>query len=99
MLKKNNFIQNCFINIKTYRKNIKKTKLVFNLFKKDLENNQIPFLESYQKNYKLDFSPKTIKKYSKYKNIIVIGMGGSTLGTKCIYNFLKKKIKKKCVFL
>jgi len=39
-----------------------------------------------------------IKKFSNYKNIIIIGMGGSILGTKSIYSFLNKKIKKKVFF-
>ena len=41
-------------------------------------------------------------KYSnlrKYKTIIIIGMGGSILGTKAIHSFLKYKIKKKLIFL
>ena len=64
----------------------------------DLKNEKIPLLESYNKNYKFDFSENLIKKFSKYKNIIIIGMGGSILGTKSIYSFLKKKIKKKVFF-
>jgi len=39
-----------------------------------------------------------LNKYSKYKNIIIIGMGGSILGTKSIYSFLKQKIKKEVFF-
>jgi len=41
-------------------------------------------------------------KYSnlrKYKTIVIIGMGGSILGTKAIYSFLKHKIRKKFIFL
>ena len=41
-------------------------------------------------------------KYSnlkKFKTIVIIGMGGSILGTKAIYSFLKHKIKKKLIFL
>ena len=40
----------------------------------------------------------TVRKFSKYKNIVIIGMGGSILGTKSIYSFLGKKIKKKVFF-
>ena len=98
MIKKNNFFKNFFINSKNYNQNIKKTKNVFNAFKKDFNNSEIPFLDSYTKDYKLDFSNKTLKKYSKYKNIIIIGIGGSVLGTKCIYSFFKSKIKKNFFF-
>ena len=38
-------------------------------------------------------------KFKKYKTIVIIGMGGSILGAKAIYSFLKHKIKKKLIFL
>ena len=98
MLKKDNFFKSYFINLSKYNKNLKKTKKIFNSFLVDLKNNQIPLLESYEKNYAFDFSTTIVKKFSKYKNIIVIGMGGSILGTKSIYTFLKKKIKKNVFF-
>jgi len=98
MLKKDNFFKHYFIKSIEYKKNIKKTKKAFNAFLLDLRNNQIPLLSSYEKNYKFDFSKATVRKFSQYKNIIVIGMGGSILGTKSIYSFLGKKIKKKVFF-
>ena len=98
MLIKNNFFKGYFGNTKTYYKNLKKTKKVFSNFLLDLRNNQIPLLDSYEKDYEFDFSKKTVRKFSKYKNIIIIGMGGSILGTKSIYSFLGKKIKKKVFF-
>ena len=98
MLKKDNFFKNYFINLSKYNKNLKKTKKVFSSFIVDLKNNQIPLLKSYEKNYEFDFSATTVKKFSKYRNIVVIGMGGSILGTKSIYSFLKKKIKKEVFF-
>ena len=91
MLRKDNFFKNYFINLGKYKTNIKKTKKVFNFFLEDLKNEQIPLLESYDKNYKFDFTNETVKKFSKYKNVVIIGMGGSILGTKSIYSFLKKK--------
>ena len=98
MLKKDSFFESSFINLSKYNKNLKKTKKIFSSFLVDLKNNQIPLLESYEKNYEFDFSSATVKKFSKYQNIVVIGMGGSILGTKSIYSFLKKKIKKKVFF-
>ena len=98
MLKEDNFFKNYFTNSSKYNKNLKKTKKFFNSFLVDLKNNQIPLLESYEKNYEFNFSKMTIKKFSKYKNIVVFGMGGSILGTKSIYSFLKEKIKKKVFF-
>jgi len=98
MLKKNNFFKNYFNNSFTYNKNLKKTKKIFKSFLIDLKNNEIPLLKSFEKDYEFDFSNATVKKYSKYKNIVVIGMGGSILGTKSIFSFLKKRIKKKVFF-
>ena len=98
MLKKDNFFRNYFIHSHKYKNNLKKTKKVFSSFLVDLKNNQIPLLKSYEKNYEFDFSATTVKKFSKYRNIVVIGMGGSILGTKSIYSFLKKRIKKEVFF-
>jgi len=98
MLKKDNFFKSYFVNSSKYNRNIKKTKKVFDSFLKDLKNYKIPLLKSYEKDYKFDFSKSVVKKFSKYKNIIVIGMGGSILGTKSIYSFLKKRIKKEVFF-
>jgi len=98
MLKKDNFFKNYFISSSKYNKNLKKTKKIFNSFLIDLKNNQIPLLDSYEKNYEFDFSMATVRKFSKYKNIVIIGMGGSILGTKSIYSFFKKKVKKEVFF-
>ena len=94
MIKKDNF----FINSRVINQNIIKTKKIFNSFKEEFNSGKISFLESCTKDYKFEFSSRVIKKYSKYKNIIIIGMGGSILGTKSIYSFLKQKIKKEVFF-
>ncbi len=70
-----------------------KKKLLL-LFK---EKNYI--LDSIKKNYKDSFSKKIINKYKKYSTFKVIGMGGSTLGTQTIYEFLKDMVKKDFVFI
>ena len=98
MLNKNNFFYDSSYNLKKFKKNFIKTKKIFQTFKEDLENFEIPLLQSYEKDYIYDFSKSTVKKFSKYKNIIIIGMGGSALGAKSIYSFFKKKIKKKVFF-
>ena len=99
MLNKNNFFNNFFLHSKKFNKNLERTKKIYRSFTSDLKNLEIPLLNSYEKDYTFDFSPSTIKKFSKYNNIVVIGMGGSILGTKSIYFFFKKKIKKKYFFL
>ena len=82
-----------FKNFKSVFKNplVKKNlKIILN------ENNQV--LSSLGNLYKDSYKKKEISKYKKYLNYRVIGMGGSSLGTKAIYDFLKKKIKKKFIF-
>ena len=98
MLNKNNFFKNFSISSKKFNQNIKKTKKIFKTLKQELDDFKIEPLQSYEKDYNLDFNEDMVKKFSNYKNIIIIGMGGSILGTKSIYSFLKKKIKKKSFF-
>ena len=98
MLGKNIFFNNFFFKSKRFNKNLKKTHKIFNSFLLDLKNFKIPLLECYEKDYTFDFLPTTVNKFSKFKNIVIIGMGGSILGTKSIYSFLKKKVKKEVFF-
>ena len=78
-----------FLNFKK-KINIKKTKQNLNLILS--EKNQV--IQSLSKDYKNSFKKKIINKHKKNLNFRVIGMGGSTLGSQTIYNFLEKKIKK-----
>ena len=55
-------------------------------------------LNSLSQNYKNNFTKKLLHKYKKKIDYRVIGMGGSSLGTQTIYDFLKHKIKKNFVF-
>tara|TARA_A100001011_G_C14321173_1_gene850705 strand:+ start:3184 stop:4311 length:1128 start_codon:yes stop_codon:yes gene_type:complete len=48
---------------------------------------------------KYNFNFKKVKYFKKFETVILIGMGGSILGTKAIYSFLEHKIKKKFIFL
>ena len=78
--------------------NFLKTKKKFIELKKNYEKKKIPMLSSFEKNYKLGYSKKIVKVLRKNKNIIVVGMGGSILGAKALYSFLKRKIKKNFFF-
>jgi len=69
-----------------------------NIKKKIFENYNYLY-KSFLPEKKNNFDFKKIKKYKKYKNIVIIGMGGSILGSKAIYSFLKYKIKKNFIFL
>ena len=79
----------------------KKKKLNKNLKKKlkTLLNEENFVIKSLKKEYKNNFNKKTISKFKNFINYRVIGMGGSSLGTQAIYDFLEHKIKKKFEFL
>ena len=78
--------------VKSKASNIRgKLKLLLN------EKNEV--IRSLGKNYKNNYIKKKLKKYKKFSNFRVIGMGGSTLGTQAIYNFLQEKIKKNFIFV
>ncbi len=48
--------------------------------------------------FNFNFKINNLKKFKKFKNIAILGMGGSILGTNAIHDFLKYKIKKKVTF-
>ena len=71
----------------------KKKKIFKNLRKICSENNEI--LHSLSDDYKDSFTKKYVNNLNKIKNMNIIGMGGSILGAKAIYSFLKPKQKNK----
>ncbi len=72
-------------------------KKILSSFKKLIkEENEI--IESLKNTYKDSYSKKTINKLKKYTQVILIGIGGSILGSRSIYSFLKYRIKKNFVF-
>ena len=62
-----------------------------------VEKNEL--FNSMSKNYNDSFNSQRIKKICSKKDIRIIGMGGSILGTQAIYFFLKDKIRKKFYFI
>jgi len=98
MLNKKNFFKNFSFNSSEFSRNLIKTKKTFKLLKSDLINFDVPSLSSFKEDYTYDFSLRLVKKFSKYNNIILVGMGGSILGTKSIYSFFRNKLKKKLFF-
>ena len=81
-------------------KNLDKKKI--NLFiKKTINSTQKAqnVFHSFSKNFKLNFSQSELKRYKKFKRVIIIGFGGSILGTQAINSFLKKKSNKDLIFI
>ena len=82
-----------FLNFNYFSQSKKKKIIVRNILNTLLkENNQI--LESMKKNYQDSYNQKIISNCYKINEINVIGMGGSALGAKAIYSFLKPLKKK-----
>jgi len=84
------------INFKNFK--VKKSS---NKIKKDLNiilKKKNSILNSLSSSYRNSYSKKTILKFKKYSHIKIIGIGGSIIGTKAIYQFLKNKIKKNFYF-
>ena len=85
------------IKLKLFRKKKLNEKLKKKLI--TLLNEENSIIKSLKKEYKNNFNKKTISKFKNFINYRVIGMGGSSLGTQAIYDFLEHKIKKKFEFL
>ena len=94
-----------------YKNNIQKKYLKLSLNKKlnkkysdvlkniitNLDTNKDAF-HSLSNKFKFNFKKKDLHKFKKFQTVVVIGMGGSILGSETLYFFLKDKIKKKFLF-
>ncbi len=85
------------INFINFKKKIKNKKIKEKLSYLIKENNSV--IKSLSKKYKDSFNKKLIKKFDKSYNWRLLGMGGSSLGSQAIYQFLKHKIKKNFEFI
>ena len=94
MLTKNIKFKKFIIKSKNYN-----TKSIYKNMIRNYRNGHLKLLSCLSKNYKYSYDKKLIKKYKKYLNFRIIGMGGSILGAEAIYQFLKHKIKKNFFFL
>jgi len=94
MLTKNIQFKKFIIKSKNYN-----TKSIYKNMIRNYRNGHLKLLSCLSKNYKYSYDKKLIKKYKKYLNFRIIGMGGSILGAEAIYQFLKHKIKKNFFFL
>ena len=90
MLTKNIF----FRNFKRRKNNINLRKHLRQLI---FSKNEV--IKSLTKDYYYSYTKKKIKKFKKYKDVRIFGMGGSSLGANAIYDFLRFKIKKNFYFL
>ena len=83
-----------FVNFKKKNKSLKIRKNLQSII-----NDKNEILNSLSKNYKDSYKKNLINKYKAFSNYRIIGMGGSILGTRTIYEFLQHKIKKNFLFV
>ena len=89
-------MQSFNLNLRCFKKNTNNSKIKKNLNSLIQEKNEI--LSSLSKKYQDSFNKKLLLKFKKYTNIRIFGMGGSSLGTQAIHDFLNNSIKKKISF-
>ena len=101
-MNKQNFFLKDFIQAKNTKIKLKKNfskkfNKIFNEIKLDVKNSN-KTLNVLDKNFKFSFKIEDLKKFKKFKKVVIIGMGGSILGAEAIHNFFQYKIKKKFYF-
>ncbi len=77
----------------------KKVKKKILNFLKEILSQENQIIISLGNSYKDSYGKKLIKKLQKFFSVNLIGIGGSSLGSKAIYNFLGHKVKKKIIFI
>ena len=93
---KNNIGPKYFNKILYSKDKIKLNRIIKNILASlDKEKN---IFHSFSKKFKFNFKYSDLKKFNKFKSIILIGMGGSALGAEAIYSMCNDKIKKKFIF-
>ena len=96
ILKKNN-IPKKYLSTKA---NFKKKKTFDKKFKDLVSSKKYfkNFFNLFDKKFKFNFEINDLKKFQKYKVLVIIGMGGSILGAEALQQFLHEKIKKRVYF-
>ena len=93
---KNN-IQKKYLNLKFNKKLNKKYSDILDNIVINLDTTKNTF-HSLSNKFRFNFKTKDLYKFKKFKTVVIIGMGGSILGSEALYFFLKEKIKKKFLF-
>ena len=93
----NNFIQKKYLSKKNNKRLTEQLKNHFKKISIETEKEK-SFFNLLSKNFKYNFNVKELRRFKRFKEIAIIGMGGSILGSEAIYEFLQPKIKKKFFF-
>ena len=97
LIEKKNYIQKKYLNSMSLKKFSNKFEKELKKINSNIKNSS-HFFHLLNSDYNFNFDIKDLKKFKKFNTIAIIGMGGSILGAKAIYYFLRKKIKKKVYF-
>ena len=93
----NNISKDYFQTASYLKDKIRLNKIIKSIFNNlDIKKDSFHILS---KKFTINLNKSDLNKFKKYKNTVIIGMGGSTLGAKSIYFFLKEKISKNFIFL
>ena len=101
-MRNNIYLKNCigptYFNKKIYLKDkIKIGKIISDISTSiDIKKDTFHLLS---KKFNFNFKHSQLIKFNKYKTVILIGMGGSVLGSEALYSFFRDKIQKKFLFL
>ena len=82
----------------TKKKSSQKNKILKKFFKDSSLIEKYPLLNSLTEKFQYSYKNKKIKEFLNYKDVNLIGIGGSILGAEAIYDFLKHKVKKNFSF-
>ena len=93
-----NFIDLNYFKKNLYNKNNIKLKKIIKKTFNFLEKKKFT-LHVLSKKFDININKSDLKKFNKFQTVVLIGMGGSTLGAEAIYQSLKFKIKKNFYFL
>ena len=93
---KNSISKKC-LNVNYRKKLYKNYKKILNKVIIDTKNPK-KTLNVLSHNFKFNFQIQDLKRFNTFKTIVLVGMGGSILGSKAIHGFLRKKIKKNFYF-
>ncbi|MGL3828243.1 glucose-6-phosphate isomerase [Candidatus Pelagibacter communis] len=82
------------LNLKFFNKKKIKVSIKYkiNQYLKNLLQNKSQVIHSLSKEYQNTYTKKFVKKLKTYKTVNLIGMGGSILGAKAIYSFVRSKV-------
>ena len=86
-----NFIAKKHIKKKINKHYLKKFETIYKSFCQSFDTKKITS-HIFSKKFSPSFNLSQLRKYSNYKKIVIIGMGGSILGSEAIFNFFKKRL-------